>query len=143
MTSPRPVHISTEVPRKSAEFHIQGVVHGAEEGVDEALGIIGVLLAEVDPGHLPEASNGATHGGNLSGQTDFPEKPHHLALTWHYVACLVLAVSSFSRWLCMQDVLRRRGFTRAMRPDDSYGEVFMLLLLLPLLVPSVPCSLSA
>mmetsp|Transcript_58054 Transcript_58054/g.175503 ORF Transcript_58054/g.175503 Transcript_58054/m.175503 type:complete len:966 (+) Transcript_58054:541-3438(+) len=40
----------------------QGVVHGAEEGLQQHPLRVGVLLAEVDAGHLPKAAHSAAHG---------------------------------------------------------------------------------
>mmetsp|Transcript_34094 Transcript_34094/g.90392 ORF Transcript_34094/g.90392 Transcript_34094/m.90392 type:complete len:596 (+) Transcript_34094:416-2203(+) len=43
---------------------VQGVVHGAEEGVEEHAARIRILLPEVNPGDLPQATHSAAHGGH-------------------------------------------------------------------------------
>ena len=43
---------------------IQGIIHRAEEGIDQTLGVIRVLLSEVDPGHFAQAANGTAHRGH-------------------------------------------------------------------------------
>mmetsp|Transcript_9344 Transcript_9344/g.25350 ORF Transcript_9344/g.25350 Transcript_9344/m.25350 type:complete len:448 (+) Transcript_9344:1826-3169(+) len=50
--------------------HVQGVVHGAQKCVEQHPGRVGVLLPEVHARHLPEATDGAAHGGHAQ-QAEF------------------------------------------------------------------------